>query len=654
MHWTYKIASVLALALIVITGGLYAQNCEETYPSGPQQSIIIANAHGKTLAQLQTIAASHHVMLARYTFEPNGHGNNERVISVFGSTDEAVNFAVDQPYPDYGFSVRTSVRRGDDMTSPLGRWLIYGHKDAAEAMVNDVRDSGFELAIQDYVGFPALIGRFFSNSLAFIAFAGCIVIGVSAALSASVASRMCAIQSVHGMSQPNIIIRQSLRHMAVFFGCALISWLVWIVLGLICWPDASPFGFAGRLLLSIMVISVGICLILTALAIAMVRVLVPHTLALLKGHRPLRFLMAVSCVGAVLLLCLVNASMSTSLSKLQQAQASAKSLEQTQSSSRGLQLQLWYVSDQTRTTYMPNWNAFIKQSADAGRIRFSSLDETCTWVDASGNSTCIIMDFQTAVQQHLISTASTPSAQSITVLLPDDGQWDTGTLTDNVLNTYAFQQSQTVREGTTLPPLRAQDIAFDIRSRDSTAMPFNADAKYPHAPVIIMNASMLSGDTTTAMASTGAMIFDNVTRQQLINDLDHNGARPLVASVVNQRDEMQTRLARSLQEIAFFATTAAISFICLIGSGIMVALTLCTLRRQSMFVEYIHGASASLRFGPAMMLAVALCVPACLISPLAGVNSVLVLCIAAIFVLTLSATTVIYDSQLRADSIKHP
>ncbi|OZG62458.1 hypothetical protein BLEM_1004 [Bifidobacterium lemurum] len=652
MHWTYKIASILALALIVVTGGLYAQNCEETYPSGPQQDIIISNTHNGTLSQLLNIAASHHTMIARYTFEPNGHGGNERVISVFGSTDDGADFAADQPYPDYGFSIRTRVRQGDDMTAPLGRWLVYGGKSDAEAMVNDVRAAGFELAICDGVDFPVLVSRFFSNSLASIVFVGFIVVFVSAALSASVSSRMCAIQSLHGMNQPNIVIRQSLRHAAFFFGCALTGWFAWAVLGLIFWPSASPLGFAGRMLLSIMAISAGICLILTSLAIAMVRIMVPHALALLKGRRPMRFLMAVSCIGAVTLLCLVNASAGTSLSKLEQARASAKSLKQAQSSSRGLQLQLWYVSDQTRTTYMPNWNGFIKQSTDAERIRFSSLDETCTWVDASGESACIIMDSQTAVQQHLMTSAS--SGGSITVLLPSDGQWDTGTLTDNVLATYAFQQSQAMREGLALPSLDARDVVVDVCSRDGVPTPFNADADYPHAPVIIMNASLLSGDATSAMVSTGAMIFDNATRQQIITDLDDSGARPLVASVVNRSDEIQTRLARNLQEIAFFATTAVISFTCAIGSGIMVALTLCTLRRQSMFVEYIHGASLRLRFGPAMTLAVALFAPACLISPFVGTNSALSLSIAVMFDLALLATTVAYDSRLRADSIKHP
>lgn len=52
MHWTYKIASILAVALITLAAGFYAQNNEETYPSGPSYDIGISDAHGQPLSTL--------------------------------------------------------------------------------------------------------------------------------------------------------------------------------------------------------------------------------------------------------------------------------------------------------------------------------------------------------------------------------------------------------------------------------------------------------------------------------------------------------------------------------------------------------------------------------------------------------------------------
>ena len=59
MHWTYKIASILAVALITLAAGFYAQNNEETYPSGPSYDIGISDAHGQPLSTLTGLAATH-------------------------------------------------------------------------------------------------------------------------------------------------------------------------------------------------------------------------------------------------------------------------------------------------------------------------------------------------------------------------------------------------------------------------------------------------------------------------------------------------------------------------------------------------------------------------------------------------------------------
>lgn len=87
----------------------------------------------------------------------------------------------------------------------------------------------------------------------------------------------------------------------------------------------------------------------------------------------------------------------------------------------------------------------------------------------------------------------------------------------------------------------------------------------------------------------------------------------------------------------------------------MVALTLCTLRRQIMFVEYMHGAPSYLRFQSILFLAAALCSASLPIQLLiGGYNAVSTTSVSLLFIVVSLATTVLYDSRLRADSIKHP
>ena len=144
MHWTYKIASILAVALITLAAGFYAQNNEETYPSGPSYDIGISDAHGQPLSTLTGLAATHHVGLARVSYEPDGHGTNRRVISIFGALD-GNGMHANSPYPDYGFGPRTRVQRGDRFTDPLGRWLLYGSPRDTASVAKSIRRQGFEL-----------------------------------------------------------------------------------------------------------------------------------------------------------------------------------------------------------------------------------------------------------------------------------------------------------------------------------------------------------------------------------------------------------------------------------------------------------------------------------------------------------------------------
>ena len=101
MHWVYKIASILAVILVIATGGLYAQNCEDTYPSGPSQCIGISDAHGHTLSDMLNIAKKNHVMLAKVTSESNAERGFERQITIFGPSDTYASF--DAPIHCQGF-----------------------------------------------------------------------------------------------------------------------------------------------------------------------------------------------------------------------------------------------------------------------------------------------------------------------------------------------------------------------------------------------------------------------------------------------------------------------------------------------------------------------------------------------------------------------
>ena len=174
-------------------------------------------------------------------------------------------------------------------------------------------------------------------------------------------------------------------------------------------------------------------------------------------------------------------------------------------------------------------------------------------------------------------------------------------------------------------------------------------------PVIVIDPSLFSGDTTTSMVSTGGMVFNYDSRHQLLEILQKDNVAPLVASVVSQHDEIRTRLARTVQEMSFFFAIACVSVTCLLGGAIMVSLTLCALRRQIMFVEYMHGAPSYLRFGPILFLTATLCsvsIPVQLL--LGGYSTGPVAVVSALFATVSLAATMLYDSRLRADSIKHP
>ncbi len=648
---------ILTVALIILTAGFYAQNSEETYPSGPSYDIGISDAHGQSLSTLINLATDHHVALAKVTYEPDGHGSNSRVISIFGSLDNKSGIHADSPYPDYGFGLRTRVQRGDEFTDPLGRWLLYGSPQETASVAQSILDHGFELNKSNPVGVARITGQFFLDSIAQIVFVGLAVMFVSGALSASVASRACAIQALHGVGTTGIIIRQFLRHALFFIICACAGWMIWIVVGAIFWSFTSSFGFAGQVFLSIIVVAICMALVALILAIILVRILVPSTLKLIQGKRPLRFLMASGCVMAIIVLSVSSASLNVANFKWHQAKVTKTTLEHQLSTSDAFQLQLWYTSDQNRAQYMPSWNACMEHATQSGHARFASLQLACTWVDRSENypPSCIFMDSRTAQRQHLMQ--SNAATSRISVIMPAEGHWDSELITNNILRAYSFEQSLAAKEGKDLPAINRTDISVATRLNGNDPSAFNAssDDDLSLIPVIVIDPSLLSGDTTTSMVSTGGMVFNYDSRHQLLGILQKDNVAPLVASVVSQHDEIQTRLARAVQEMSFFLTTACISVTCLLGGAIMVSLTLCALRRQIMFVEYMHGAPSYLRFGPILFLTATLCsvsIPVQLL--IGGYNTVSVAVVSALFVIVSLASTVLYDSQLRADSIKHP
>lgn len=648
----------MTAALIILTAGFYAQNSEETYPSGPSYDIGISDAHGQSLSTLIDLATSHHVTLAKVTYEPDGHGGNSRIISIFGSLGNKNGIHADSPYPDYGFGLRTQVQRGDEFTDPLGRWLLYGSPQETASVAQSMLDCGFELNKSNSVSVARITCQFFLNSIAQIVFVGLAVMFASGALSASVASRVCAIQALHGVGTAGIIIRQFLQHALFFTICACTGWTIWTVVGAIFWSFASSFGFAGQVFLSIIIITTCMALIALVLAIILVRTLVPSTLKLIQGKRPLRFLMASGCVMAVIVLSISSASLNVANFKWHQAKATKTTLEHQLSTSNAFQLQLWYTSDQNRTQYMPSWNTFMEHATQSGHARFASLQLACTWVDRSDGypSSCIFMDFHTAQFQHLVQGSAATSR--ISVIMPADGQWDSELITDNVLRAYSFEQSIATKKGKDLPAINRTDISVATRLNGNDPSAFNAssdDDDLSLIPVIVIDPSLFSGDTTTSMVSTGGMVFNYDSRHQLLEILQKDNVAPLVASVVSQHDEIRTRLARTVQEMSFFFAIACVSVTCLLGGAIMVSLTLCALRRQIMFVEYMHGAPSYLRFGPILFLTATLCsvsIPVQLL--LGGYSTGPVAVVSALFATVSLAATMLYDSRLRADSIKHP
>lgn len=655
MHWVYKISSILAVILIIATDGLYAQNCEDTYPSGPRQCIGISDAHGHTLSDMLNIAKKNHVMLAKVTSESNAEHGFERQITIFGSSDTYASFVGKAAYPDYGFNVRTVVRKGDDLTNPLGRWLIYGQADDAQQAADAIHVKGFEFVNRTTVSVSEQVASFFSNSISQIIFAGIVMTFIAAAVSASASSRISAVQELHGRRRIGVITRQGLRHVLFVLGTMLIGWLVWVSIGLICWPHASPFVFAGRVFLGIMSMTAIITMFAALAAIIIVRLAVPSIIAQINGKRPLRFLMAASCIATVVVLSLAMTGMNNAITQRANSEAESTSLTRLRTTQPGFQLLLWFVSDQAQAQYMSNWNAFVDDAAAAGRIRFSYFDYGCTWVDGAQipDATCIVMDSKTAEQQHLL----TPSDRTtLTVLMPADSAYDSASVTANALSSYSSEQYLATDEHKTLPDITAQNVTVTAMPTKATPWAFNAmpGDRTAGVPVVVLDAQSLSGSTATAMASTGGMTFTYQSRRAIITALRDAGALPLVSSAIRPRDEVANQLAIDQQDTIFFTIVATIAFACSLGTGVMLALIMCTLRRQTMFVEFIHGATSRLRFGAIALLALALCAAAMLPCALMPLNVICLVTVPAAFAITTMATTVVYDSQLRADSIKHP
>lgn len=524
-----------------------------TYPSGPSYDIGISDAHGQPLSTLTGLAATHHVVLARVSYEPDGHGTNRRVISIFGALD-GNGMHANSPYPDYGFGPRTRVQRGDRFTDPLGRWLLYGSPRDTASVAKSIRRQGFELNRATPIGITQITKQFFSNSIAQVIFAGLAVVFVSGALSVSTASRVCAIQALHGMRTTGIIMRQFLRHAFFFIICVCIGWMTWISIGAIFWPLASPLGFAGQVFLSIIIATTCMALVALSLSIALVRVLVPNALKLIQGKRPLRFLMASGCIMAIIVLALSSASLNVTNFKWRQSQTLKTTLEHQLSSNDGFQLQLWYSSDQNRARSMPSWNDFVEQTSQSEHTRFASFRLGCTWVDSSQDpQPCILMDSRTARLHHLIRNNTTLAR--ISVIMPENEQWDSESITNNVLRAYSFEQSLAAEEGKSLPAINRTSISIESRPRDAVLSAFDTPSNtdgLSSVPVVVIDPSLLSGDTTTSMVSTGGMTFDYSSRHQLLEILREKGVDSLVASVVNRHDEIQTRLARTTQEMNYF------------------------------------------------------------------------------------------------------
>ena len=601
------------------------------------------------------IAKKNHVMLAKVTSESNAERGFERQITIFGPSDTYASFVKKATYPDYGFNAHTVVRKGDDLTNPLGRWLIYGQADDAQQAADAIHARGFEFVNRITVSVSERVGSFFSNGISQIIFAGIAMTFIAAAVSASASSRINAVQELHGRRRISVITRQGLRHMLFALGSMFIGWLVWVSIGLICWPHASPFVFAGRVFLGIMSITAIITMLAALAAIIIVRLAVPGIIAQINGKRPLRFLMAASCLATVVVLSLTMTSMNNAITQRANTEAESTSLTQLRTSQPGFQLLLWFVSDQTQAQYMPKWNAFIDHAANAKRIRFSSFQTGCTWIDGgqTPNSTCIIMDPDTAEQQHLL----TPSDRTpVTVLMPTGGTYVPSSVKTNALFSYAFEQEVAASNHQSLPDITTQDVTVTTMPTKATPWAFNAtpEDRTTGVPVVVLDAQSLSGSTTTAMASTGGMTFTYQSRRAIIAALRDADTLPLVSSVIRPRDEIANQLAIDQQETIFFTIVAAIAFACSLGIGVMLALIMCTLRRQVMFVEFIHGATSRLRYSAIVLLMLALCAAAVLPCALMQLNVISLVAAPVAFAITTMATTMVYDSRLRADSIKHP
>lgn len=655
MHYLFKAAAVVTAILAATISGLFAQTIEEIYPSGPAAEFIVSSSTSDTRT-LISLVREHHLMLARITFQDDAD-SIKRVIAVSDDARNDRNMPTSaQRYPDYGFSSRTQVQQLTDMGSPLGRWLVYGSYDDAQTLLTKMPASGFTLTNPKLVNRRTLYEYFLGSPFPLIMLIGVLLVFVASLVSAAHATRIRAIAMFHGQSALFVLARQTYSHglfLAAAFGS---SWMFWIALGRVLWPQAgisSPSSQLFTAMVSVSMLAAWSSMLSGMAIVSLCSRSIPQQV---KGRRPWSLILLSTTIVLIASLLGLSSSVSLVTYNLRTAQASLQASRHAELAPDGYVMHLWFVSDETRTNALPNWNRFIEARYAGHSVRVLSYQTHCKWTDASAQSACILMDPDTAqsLLDHGMNDSGTTNA--ITVLAPPA---ESKTAIRNaVRKAWRSESSQSQREGKSTnqqPPsidLRPLPSAQDIPLLDSSAV-ISQNMSSQNVPIVIINPVVLSGDTMLALASQQGLFFTSSTERQLTQSVHEYGIDKFVGWFSSPKNDARQQHSQAVMQLAFYTVESMLILVTAVAVGVLQAIAYCSLHRQALFVQHLHGMPIVLRYRSYLIFLALICVTVSALTRYVSTVSGWILCcfIYLLILAVCAGTAYTYDAGLRSNMV---
>ena len=655
MHWLLRLAILLNTILAVTLSGMFAITAEEQFPSSADAEITIsASTHGDART-LSALADDHELVLAQVTHAAED-GQSHRIISLLPGAESAAAPQLDKQYPDYGFRADTAVEYIDvDTDSPLGAWVVYGAEDNFDEFTAAVIDAGFTVFDAGTIGVSRYVSDYFSNPLWMLQAAGLAILFVAALVSTQSMTRVRAVKFLHGQAPGRAIAGEVCKYVLYTLNVAAAGWIAWAGVGWLKWDAAQTFGYAGAVFTCFLLFAVLASVLVQALGVGINATAVSGLLDQVKGRRPLG--MTYWATVATLLITLTGAFVS-----LGYAQSTATYLTTSQENTQRLQnapdgytVALWGTDEAAVHNVLPQWRSFIDEQETEENLVLTSYEEHCSLF--SMMHACLILNHTAAKDLGV----EVPNEDSVALLAPESVQRELPQLTESVQQRLQMEEELDEAAGITPEVLSVEDIEPRTRPEGSaidlhTTGPSEPSTGTVIDPIIIVApAQAFSANTHYSWASLGSSLFLAESPEDLLDSLREHQAQDLVGWVERPSDAAEAAVAEATQYLAQFTITAAVTLSGVLILGILLAIVYCEHRRRPLFVQHVHGASLTQRYGPYFALVISVSLLALWLSPGADAAGTGMRFGAMALLLTGGALSLfIRDRTLRASTIKHP